>query len=248
MMQQTKRTSELDPLSPGAALQRGISHLILVELIARSLKASLHRKMRHLRSMEDDHYRCLVVSFFNIVFCQSSPELTARYWKTVKEHVKAKYPKGLSELEENDTFDLRASIDLDMLYHRLQTLAGVSFSRQDLFPAGFFEQQQEDNDGDGGDDNNNGSNNDLLSVDWDERRRRSPLPPQARFSESDFIGLHARGKFTYTIPRIEADTAVELARRSQNMTDTESLLELAREKYLSVLRLKPDDHVVLAST
>jgi hypothetical protein len=82
-----------------------------------------------------------------------------------------------------------------MLYHRLQTLAGVSFHRQSLFP------------------------DEYLYV--SEPERGAPLPPQAHFVDSDLIGLHARGKFTYTIPRIEADTAVELARRSHDVIDME---------------------------
>jgi hypothetical protein len=97
MLESAGRTSEHDQLLT-ASHQHGITHLILVELIARALKTSLHSKMRHLRTLSDDHYRSLVVSFFNIVFCQTSPEITSRYWMALKDQVNTKYPQCLTEV------------------------------------------------------------------------------------------------------------------------------------------------------
>jgi hypothetical protein len=51
----------------------------------------------------------------------------------------------------------------------------------------------------------------------------------------------------YTIPRIEADTAAELARSCKDIQETKRLLALARSKYCTILELKPDDSVVLSS-
>ena len=68
-----------------------------------------------------------------------------------------------------------------------------------------------------------------------------PLSP---YQILDFV---VKAKQMYTVPRIEADTAAELARTTKNVDEAKRLLILARENYHSVLELKPDDHIVLSS-
>ena len=67
------------------------------------------------------------------------------------------------------------------------------------------------------------------------------------FMESEITGIYAKSKYMYAIPRIEADTAAELARSTNDRVEVKRLLHVAFEKYNSALSLKPDDHVVLSS-
>ena len=62
-----------------------------------------------------------------------------------------------------------------------------------------------------------------------------------------FQQFNLKIKQMYAIPRIEADTAAQLARNNRNVEETKRLLALAIEKYNLVLELKPDDNVVLSS-
>eukprot|EP00339_Tiarina_fusa_P030413 CAMPEP_0117014872 /NCGR_PEP_ID=MMETSP0472-20121206/11985_1 /TAXON_ID=693140 ORGANISM="Tiarina fusus, Strain LIS" /NCGR_SAMPLE_ID=MMETSP0472 /ASSEMBLY_ACC=CAM_ASM_000603 /LENGTH=550 /DNA_ID=CAMNT_0004718541 /DNA_START=963 /DNA_END=2618 /DNA_ORIENTATION=- len=66
-------------------------------------------------------------------------------------------------------------------------------------------------------------------------------------SVSHFKEFVVKAKQMYTVPRIEADTAAELARTTKNHSEAKRLLSLARENYRSVLELKPDDHIVLSN-
>ena len=66
-------------------------------------------------------------------------------------------------------------------------------------------------------------------------------------SLSHFQEFEVQAKQMYTVPRIEADTAAELARGCSDVQESMRLLTLAREKYHSVLELKPDDYIVLSS-
>ena len=65
--------------------------------------------------------------------------------------------------------------------------------------------------------------------------------------KNHFNEFIVKAKQMYTVPRIEADTAAELARETKNSSEAKRLLLLAREKYNSVLELKPDDHIVLSN-
>jgi len=83
---------------------------------------------------------------------------------------------------------------------------------------------------------------DLLGIELSTSdRSKFPLGP------TDIKEFVVKTKHMYTVPRIEADTAAELARSCTNKDDAKSKLELARRKYYCVLELKPDDHVVLAN-
>ena len=62
-----------------------------------------------------------------------------------------------------------------------------------------------------------------------------------------FNFFYAKTKQMYAIPRIEADTAVELAKNTKDIDESKRLLTLAYENYVTVLNLKPDDHIVLSS-
>eukprot|EP00012_Vannella_robusta_P006108 CAMPEP_0206200834 /NCGR_PEP_ID=MMETSP0166-20121206/11140_1 /ASSEMBLY_ACC=CAM_ASM_000260 /TAXON_ID=95228 /ORGANISM="Vannella robusta, Strain DIVA3 518/3/11/1/6" /LENGTH=753 /DNA_ID=CAMNT_0053619297 /DNA_START=317 /DNA_END=2574 /DNA_ORIENTATION=- len=66
-------------------------------------------------------------------------------------------------------------------------------------------------------------------------------------SLAHFKEFVVKAKQMYTVPRIEADTAAELARTTKDISEAKRLLSLARENYNSVLELKPDDHVVLSN-
>jgi len=80
--------------------------IILEELICRSLKNDLRRRLRGLNSSNDMDYNNLVASFFNLVFCGLHE--TDTYWNLdVRSALKNRFESCLSEEETSMDYDLR---------------------------------------------------------------------------------------------------------------------------------------------
>jgi len=173
--------------------------LLLTEIYARVFKNEIRRKLRDCKSPHASAYAQLCLNFLNTIF--GSQPVSNILWTAMKKPLQRRFPSALST-EEQRGVDLRAHVNMEMLFARLQSTLGVTF---------------------------NASFSDF------------PL------SLSHFREFVVQTKQMYTVPRIEADTAAELARTTKDVMERRRLLSLAREKYHSVLELKPDDHIVLSN-
>lgn len=179
-----------------------IRNVILEELICRALKNGLRLQMRKLASSEDSDYEVMAADFFNQVFCLSAN--SHNFWRVeIPKALQTRFPRCLSEEELSPDYDLRDSIDMQLIFKRLQDMTGVRFHCQEL-----------------------------------DRTRA--------FTSEDVEGIVVIEKHMYATPRIEADTAAELARQKTG-SEAETLLGVAIEKYNSVLELKTDDYVVMSN-
>eukprot|EP01102_Stenamoeba_stenopodia_P002205 TRINITY_DN1198_c0_g1_i1.p1 TRINITY_DN1198_c0_g1~~TRINITY_DN1198_c0_g1_i1.p1 ORF type:complete len:1050 (+),score=251.40 TRINITY_DN1198_c0_g1_i1:69-3218(+) len=108
-----------------------LREIILEELICRSLKNDLRRRMRDLNSSNDMDYNNLVASFFNFVFCGLKE--TDTYWNIdLRSSLKCRFESCLSEEETTVDYDLRSGLDLNLIYKRLQEMAGIRFHSSSL--------------------------------------------------------------------------------------------------------------------
>jgi len=105
-----------------------LKRLALVEMVARVLKNMLKEKLREIipltesqdHSNIDRYYSEIVVNFFNTVFGEGFGSQVL--WSV-------EIPQGLEDaFSFAVTFSIREHMDMNLLYHRLQTLSGVRFS------------------------------------------------------------------------------------------------------------------------
>lgn len=206
------------------------ARLILTEIIARTLKSRLRASMRDVSSSSDLSCSKLVASFCNEFlvepYCRNNPAYSLSssassdlIWTEVTRRF------GPCPLDPECDADAESVMDLvfpGLLFRRVLTLVGIELS---------------------------GRNALLDSI------PSSPMGsgivvgtgPTLRLKETDVLSVVGRHKQVYLIPRIEADSAAELARRSHDLAEISRLLTVARDNYVRVLQFKPDDFVVLSN-
>lgn len=218
-----------------------LKRVFMLEMVARSLKNRLRSEMRKLSSSNDSQFTNLVLGFFGLIFASSTTPDTGSgtyiFWNTqLKLDVNNYFQFSLDSEERKRTYDLRTSIDMGMLFVKLQQLAGIKFAE-------------------------NVTVNDFVAP-----GSSCPSPPSgtrtlgsssetnptptAASPKKEFV-IEVKEKHMYAIARIEADTLAELARKkekSKRRSDLKEAIEyynLSLLKYKSVLELKPDDYLVL---
>jgi len=111
-----------------------ISHLLLVEMIARVQKHHLRHQMRSLmRELKlplEHKYRALVVQHFNLVFENSNESL--EYWQsTIKSQLFQYYTMALSSTENHSGTQLKRMLtddDMTLLFRRLIKMTHIRFT------------------------------------------------------------------------------------------------------------------------
>jgi len=223
------------------------SRLILTEILARTLKSSLRSSMRNISASSDLSCFKLVASFCNDFliepYCrnnpsyalpssssQSSSSSSSLIWTEMTRRF------GHCALDPETENEVESVVDLvfpDLLFKRVLTLVGIELSdpnstfREPLSPSSSASQMRSSTDGQ------------VLAT--------RVVSGAQKLSDSDVISIVGRHKQIYLIPRIEADSAAEMARRSHDPVEISRLLTIARDNYSRVLHFKPDDYVVLSN-
>eukprot|EP01090_Pellita_catalonica_P018797 TRINITY_DN6182_c0_g1_i1.p1 TRINITY_DN6182_c0_g1~~TRINITY_DN6182_c0_g1_i1.p1 ORF type:complete len:798 (+),score=103.87 TRINITY_DN6182_c0_g1_i1:52-2394(+) len=104
---------------------RYLRELILREICARYIKNVLRCEMRKITTNDEDTFRRMIVDFFNLVF--GSKKGSHVYWLILKQGASAQYRFCLNQDEAQRSTDLRVSIDMPLLFRRLQNLTGIIF-------------------------------------------------------------------------------------------------------------------------
>jgi hypothetical protein len=105
--------------------------LLLVECIARIVKASINEKLREkvrlLKIPSEEPYRRVVLRYLNKFL-----RLRKKFWKILKHQVICKFVGCLNAEEMAPKFKLHSSISMYELITRLQSLMGIVISREAL--------------------------------------------------------------------------------------------------------------------
>lgn len=105
---------------------------ILIEMAARVIKdllrAHLRHKMREVRVLSEEPFKEVVIKVFNFVLGRSIQSNS--FWALVKTKLQRKYKSALSknESEEADPMALCATMDMAVLFRRLEHLLGITLT------------------------------------------------------------------------------------------------------------------------
>jgi len=103
--------------------------LILLEVIARTLKNKLRSDMRSAIGRDEDCYDRLAVGFFNFILGHQG-EQSRSFWNgQLKSDILGHFTSALNEAERDATYELFRHVDPVALFKRLQALTGVTFRK-----------------------------------------------------------------------------------------------------------------------
>lgn len=204
--------------------------LILTEMAARVIKQNLKEKMRKLPHTSDLYFRSLIVDYLNsTILCDT--ESSRAFFCTslggsLRSEIATRFADGLFHDESGrSNVDLRTCLFIPILLDRLLSLSGITSTRN-WIAEGLYQEEPT-------------TNRSIV--------RSLSLPGLRPLVIAEIPEVKPISKQMYILPRIEADTAAELARRTSDPLEAKQLLTSAAKKYQETLELKPDDYFVLSN-
>eukprot|EP01113_Clastostelium_recurvatum_P028334 TRINITY_DN3429_c0_g1_i2.p1 TRINITY_DN3429_c0_g1~~TRINITY_DN3429_c0_g1_i2.p1 ORF type:complete len:2680 (+),score=686.41 TRINITY_DN3429_c0_g1_i2:120-8159(+) len=113
-----------------------LRNALLLEMVARVIKnllrQELRRKMRELRTLEEESFIKVVLSFLNVVLGHH-PTRSAKFWEQgLKVNLQKRFREGLSPVEAEGVVPIQPQLDMFLLFKRIQAMTGIAMTEQSM--------------------------------------------------------------------------------------------------------------------